>query len=372
MRRVRHVLVLSLVAAVPARGQLRGTFDVGASAVDEAGVPSAAGLSAAATVDAIASRGWLRASALGVTGSGLESSGQGLVAGSFDLRTAGLVRPFLGGSGSFFTQSTLDHSATVELSAGARLAAAGHGASLTTLAGVSTGHGSAQSVYRALGDAWITANTEQLSFELAFTSSHARFVDGVPASMGSGPQTYVDAMVGWRHEGKGLSLGLSGGVRNGTSVAAGGAWGIGDIGVWLAPRVALALTGGNALEDVVHGIPRTTYVTAGIHIATQPHSTVFGQSAATGPRMMARVVGEGRRIEVLGVIALRVEIMGDFTEWQPVDLERAGTVWRLERPIMPGPHRVVLRIDGGEWTVPANLPHVDDDVGGPVGVITIP
>ena len=64
--------------------------------------------------------------------------------------------------------------------------------------------------------------------------------------------------------------------------------------------------------------------------------------------------------------------MGDFTDWNPVALELAADVWRFDRAIAPGLHRIALRIDGGEWSAPVNLPRATDDLGGVVGLITVP
>jgi hypothetical protein len=64
--------------------------------------------------------------------------------------------------------------------------------------------------------------------------------------------------------------------------------------------------------------------------------------------------------------------MADFTDWAPIDLTRAGDVWRVELAIAPGLHRVAIRIDGGAWTAPANLPRVTDDLGGVVGLVAVP
>ena len=77
-------------------------------------------------------------------------------------------------------------------------------------------------------------------------------------------------------------------------------------------------------------------------------------------------------LEVRATGASTVEVMGDFTDWAPVTLSRDGNVWRLSRALSPGPHRIALRIDGGEWTTPANLPRVTDDLGGAVGLMTVP
>ena len=72
--------------------------------------------------------------------------------------------------------------------------------------------------------------------------------------------------------------------------------------------------------------------------------------------------------------ASSVEIMADFTAWEPVALARipSGGVWRLERPVEPGLHRIAVRIDGGQWNVPTNLPRVSNGFGGTVGLVTVP
>jgi hypothetical protein len=78
------------------------------------------------------------------------------------------------------------------------------------------------------------------------------------------------------------------------------------------------------------------------------------------------------RIEINVPKATSVEIRGDFTDWSPVELTRTGDVWRLEIPLPSGLHRVAIRVDGGEWIAPPNLPRADDGLGGTVGLITVP
>ena len=53
-------------------------------------------------------------------------------------------------------------------------------------------------------------------------------------------------------------------------------------------------------------------------------------------------------------------------------LTRAGGTWRLDRTITPGLHRLMIRIDGGEWTTPANVPTATDDLGGVVALVAVP
>jgi hypothetical protein len=133
----------------------------------------------------------------------------------------------------------------------------------------------------------------------------------------------------------------------------------------------VTLAAGRTLEDLVRGVPRTRYFAAGLRIATVPHLTITHRRAA-GPRIAAARLSDGQqRIEVRAT-AEHVDLMGDFTNWAPVALQHEGDVWRLDARVAPGPHRVAIRIDGGAWIVPVNLPLVEDEVGGVVGIITIP
>jgi hypothetical protein len=70
--------------------------------------------------------------------------------------------------------------------------------------------------------------------------------------------------------------------------------------------------------------------------------------------------------------AARVEVAATFTGWDPVPLVRDGNAWRLDRPVTSGTHRVLIRINGGPWLVPSNLPAAADDFGGSVGLLTVP
>jgi hypothetical protein len=64
--------------------------------------------------------------------------------------------------------------------------------------------------------------------------------------------------------------------------------------------------------------------------------------------------------------------MGDFTDWQPVPLEKKGrNEWRAVIPIPNGTHRMNLRVNQGDWGVPPGIPVLDDDFGGVVGVLIV-
>jgi hypothetical protein len=44
-------------------------------------------------------------------------------------------------------------------------------------------------------------------------------------------------------------------------------------------------------------------------------------------------------------------------------LARVGDAWELPLAAEPGTLRLALRVDGGAWAAPANLPAVADDFG---------
>jgi hypothetical protein len=135
------------------------------------------------------------------------------------------------------------------------------------------------------------------------------------------------------------------------------------------------LSGGTTLDDVVRGVPRTRFLSVSVRVTSQPHATVFARRiTVAGPRVsVSRMDAQLLRIEITADAKSSVELMADFTDWLPVALDHVGGVWRLERTIAAGAHRLAMRIDGGEWIVPVNLPRVEDELGGAaVGIITIP
>jgi hypothetical protein len=70
--------------------------------------------------------------------------------------------------------------------------------------------------------------------------------------------------------------------------------------------------------------------------------------------------------------ARQVEVMGDFSEWQPLALERRGGAWERALALSAGPHRVLVRVDAGPWQPPGNVAVANDDFGGTVGLIVVP
>jgi hypothetical protein len=68
-----------------------------------------------------------------------------------------------------------------------------------------------------------------------------------------------------------------------------------------------------------------------------------------------------------------VEVMGDFSDWNPILLMRRGRdLWDVTIPFAPGVHEINLRIDGGQWVAPPGLPTRKDSFAGEVGLLVTP
>ena len=84
--------------------------------------------------------------------------------------------------------------------------------------------------------------------------------------------------------------------------------------------------------------------------------------------------GAGRwtvRADVMG--ASRVELAGDFSDWDPIPLARMqADDWAVDVRVPSGVHQLAMRVDGGPWRVPAGLASVTDEFGGVAGVLVVP
>lgn len=193
-----------------------------------------------------------------------------------------------------------------------------------------------------------------------------------------------------------LELSAFGGLRHWSQPVgvAGSSWGGGSAAFWLVPTIALVASVGSYPTDYAQGLPAGSYLSAGLRVATRrsrrdaPAPLEMGLPATMGrraptiePGLLLPAVSEFRvqpgggtqqRFEVHAPAARRVELIGDFTGWQPVSLTRAPDGnWSVTLPLDPGLHRVNLRVDEGPWGVPPGVPAVADDFGGAVGVLEI-
>jgi len=215
---------------------------------------------------------------------------------------------------------------------------------------------------------------DELSTALAYTDA-GRVVAGAAHAR------YSDVVGYWSHRGEWLELSLGAGIRShlpGDSLVE--SWASGSAALWLSHRAALVASAGRALADETRGVPSVRYLSVALRFGWRPAR----QAGTLGVRQASREVEAGRldirnggdSLRVVMVhqpTATSVEIVGDFTDWEPVAMASTPNGdWRLELVIAPGPHRVAIRVDGGPWRVPPNLPHVADDFGGEVGIVIVP
>jgi hypothetical protein len=379
MRRARLILVLICVLQprTPLAAQWQLSGEAGAARLRQAGIRESNALTLGGTLDGLGQRGAFRSSILAARAEPERWTAQALAVGSFVGPTAAAARWQLDGTLSTFSQTNEHSTSSGELAARARIGTAARGLAFGAGAGATMHADDWSPLSRIQGDAWWSIKAERLIVNIAQTRTRAFFADSSKIETASYTVTYTDVAAGWRHEDGGLSLGLNAGLRNRRGrFTARSNWQTLDAAAWFTPRAAIVLSAGTTLDDVVRGVPRTRFLSVSLRFASQPHASVFEHRASVaGPRVsVEHLDGQMQRLDVAAAEAKStVELMADFTDWSPVALERVGAVWRLERPISAGAHRLAIRIDGGEWIVPKNLPHVEDELGGPaVGIITIP
>jgi hypothetical protein len=140
----------------------------------------------------------------------------------------------------------------------------------------------------------------------------------------------------------------------------------------LGPSLGVFASGGQTLSALAAGLPARRYTALGIRWApgrANPHR------ATPDNRHTLRLEPQPdatTRVMVRAGDATSVDIMGDFTDWEPVALLPEGDGWwALPRALPRGLYRMNLRSDGGMWRVPPGLSSEADDFGGRVGVLLV-
>ncbi len=138
---------------------------------------------------------------------------------------------------------------------------------------------------------------------------------------------------------------------------------------------ALFASAGRTLSALTAGLPARRYVTLGLRWAPGGgHGTPRRPAAPDGRSI--RIVRDGgdpsARILLNVPRAVSVEVMGDFSNWEPLRLSDAGSGWwLLPQGLAPGLYRLNVRYDGGRWEIPPGLPSEADEFNGRVGVLLI-
>lgn len=166
-----------------------------------------------------------------------------------------------------------------------------------------------------------------------------------------------------------------------------GIYGSASVAVRLKQGMELVFAGGGYPSDPVRGTIPGRFVSVGARLALGPSPALaVMRRAPGGPLSGARGSGglldarvaveqvDGRPALVVYVTgAHRVEAMGDFSDWQPVELAAAGDGrYRCDAVLPSGVQRFNVRLDGGPWGVPDGAALAADDFGGSVGVLVVP
>lgn len=183
----------------------------------------------------------------------------------------------------------------------------------------------------------------------------------------------VESSVYWSHG----PLALDGliGTRVSTSYGQRTTWGHAQASWALGGQFALVATGGSRASEPAIGRLGGNFFSFGVRLASAPwiaHALHPG-ARSTASSFGVRADGPTRIIYVRAPAARTIELMADFTDWQPVVMRHASNdEWQVAMQIAPGTHRVNIRVDGGQWSAPPGASTVQDEFNGVVGLVVIP
>jgi hypothetical protein len=284
----------------------------------------------------------------------------------------------------------LRHDLTAELSAVGTTTSSGN--ALTALLGARTLHdgGAVGGWLRASGQlasretnayfggsvdaaSWFRSGRRQLTATLVQEWTRASLYAGPQRAgpRGTVPVQYVEAGLNIRAESDATAFNL--GVTSRRDAGADRLFEqsfTGSAVYWTGALTAIVFSAAHQLPDYVRGGDALDGVSVGVR---------FGQASPASMRStvnaaMIQFTGttEMRTVRIHMPDAKTVDIIGDFTGWEPRVMTRNGAAFESMLRVTSGTHRLMIRIDGGEWRPPANTPAVDDDFGGRVGLLVVP
>jgi hypothetical protein len=154
-------------------------------------------------------------------------------------------------------------------------------------------------------------------------------------------------------------------------------WGNASMSSWLTPRAAIVLSGGTYPIDPTQGFPGGRFISLGVRLTHPPRLSqrTVDDSAVLEAKVTAFEV-ENRSgtvtFKVLAPQAHSIEVTGDFTDWDPLQLAPTGDGWWVvSRVLRPGKYQINLRMNGGKWIAPPGLLSMLDEFGGSVGLLVV-
>ena len=189
--------------------------------------------------------------------------------------------------------------------------------------------------------------------------------------------TDIEGSFKWEH--RLLELTVRGGHRFGDSFDAtpeSREWASGQLAVWISRQVAAVAGGGREPAQPTRGLPARSFGSLGLMLAYWPipRGVVPVETPASLVQAFElRPAGsEVQRITARIGGVESVEVMGDFSDWEPMPLiRRSRDAWELLVPMSPGVHQINMRIDRGAWIAPPGMPARKDGFNGEVGIVVV-
>ncbi len=370
MRLLLYPVVAALAALplAPLPGQLATTVDAGAVRVRYSGADASSVMTVTPAVTYEHARGVVMTAA---TLSRFEGGGDALQAVLAGSVFAGSWRRLHFSAGGAAEGSTFGYGTTTSsLLADARLhwVGEGQGAWIAGLGGAANDAMSTHRIRRGEVGGWLQRSGVTIS---AWVS---------PADVQGGLR-YTDAESALRWVRGPVELLLSAGARTSDSLGS-STWGGATAAYWLTPHLALVGSGGSYAPDPAQSLPGGDYVALSLRVASRPtvRRVEARRPQPAAPPVVARPIASGfeiaparngnRTIVIVAPSARTVELMGDFTDWETVQLQPAGADrWRISVPVTSGTYRFNIRVDGGDWGVPPGVTALHDEFSGVVAVL---
>lgn len=280
-------------------------------------------------------------------------------------RLTGELAGFIGGS------THRDGSRTGELLANARLHASSHVAEWFVGAGAGQTTFGGESRTLVLGELGVSPAFSQGAATLSIT----------PVAMGDSIR-YADGQLSIAWQRARFDFTVLAGARVGDQLASLGGtakvWGNVNVTSWLTSRAAVVLGGGSYPIDPTQGFPGGKFVSLALRLS-QPARVSRAVNRDSSEVLEAKALNFEVEIHsgivtlrVLAPLARNVELAGDFTNWDPVQMAPAGNGWWIfSRPLASGKYQINLRMNGGKWVVPPGLLGMLDEFGGSVGLLVV-
>ncbi len=203
-----------------------------------------------------------------------------------------------------------------------------------------------------------------------------------------GDTTWADAEAFARWRWRSLLIDGNAGLRALSEGAGSGIYGELTATYALNQWLAVVVGGGRYPTDPIRGSISGRYATFGMRVrltgdaetpperlaraAVDPIAAADGNARAVFDISPVSGTRPSFEITIRAPTAAKVELMGSFTDWEPVELASDGAGnWSVRLPLPRGVHRINVRLDGGDWITPARTTRMPDDYGGTVGVFVI-